>query len=676
MVVIISLGTLFACSSNEKETKTKQETKVQEVVPAIPSPSLPGSESSPGIKITDLTPILNWTSKGGAAFYEVGIELYSNGEYKSIYEENTNDTFITLPSDIIEDGKEYRWHVRAHNSTGISKWSDILYFHTKIEETEIETEIETEEVEDVVVEKKEEEKEEVVVLVPPSIPSPSMPGLTSSPGINIINLTPVLSWTSVNGATYYEVEISIYSNENYQLLYGVNITSTSIILPNDIIKKGEEYRWSVRAHNFDGTSKWSNKLYFYAEKEKAPPIPTPSTPGAISSPGSMVIYLNPTLSWAAVNGATYYEIKLSIYSNESYNLIYEMKITNTSIIIPSETILEGKEYNWMVRAHNSIGASDWSNILYFYTKGAVIASIDDDVIRYDEYKYYYFQELSKAVQSKNPAISTEEFLSTQYNAQTTMKEAIKQQALLGIIQNKILVTKAKKEGFSVDNEVLNEVVSNFESNFDLSANQYQMSLEEFSKAVFDLEFNKVKMYYRDFVIAQYYYDKKSDEITINDTELNNFYEENKKYFDIAKIRHILVLTEAGSDEDAIANKRQLAEDILIKVNNGEDFTVLAKEYSEDPGSKDNGGLYEIKNDGQMVPEFEDWTFSHEVGETGIIKTTYGFHIMKLDSILNSLESQKDIIIGKYGDYKFGLELQEEIDSRVYIIDIKEAFYNF
>lgn len=97
----------------------------------------------------------------------------------------------------------------------------------------------------------------------------------------------------------------------------------------------------------------------------------------------------------------------------------------------------------------------------------------------------------------------------------------------------------------------------------------------------------------------------------------------------ASVRHILILTQGKTDLEK-AEARKKIEDILAKAKAGEDFAELAKQYSEDPGSKDNGGLYEDFPRGQMVKPFEDASFSVPVGEmSGVVETTYGYHIIKV-----------------------------------------------
>jgi len=95
----------------------------------------------------------------------------------------------------------------------------------------------------------------------------------------------------------------------------------------------------------------------------------------------------------------------------------------------------------------------------------------------------------------------------------------------------------------------------------------------------------------------------------------------------AHVRHILVGTTNKSD----AEKKQLlakAEDLLKKVRAGGDFTQLAKDNSEDPGSKDKGGEYWVVR-GQMVKPFEDASFNLKPGESSVVTTDYGYHVMQV-----------------------------------------------
>jgi len=96
-----------------------------------------------------------------------------------------------------------------------------------------------------------------------------------------------------------------------------------------------------------------------------------------------------------------------------------------------------------------------------------------------------------------------------------------------------------------------------------------------------------------------------------------------------------------------------AEDILARAQSGEDFGQLAAEFSDDGGSSNNNGEYTITRSTSFVTEFLDWTFDANVGDFGIIQTSYGYHVMYLKS-LQGYEDMKEtlresVIQQKYAD---------------------------
>lgn len=115
-------------------------------------------------------------------------------------------------------------------------------------------------------------------------------------------------------------------------------------------------------------------------------------------------------------------------------------------------------------------------------------------------------------------------------------------------------------------------------------------------------------------------------------------EQDKHFFDITTVRHILIMAtdprekkEIRSDEEALAR----AKEVQAKLKDGGDFDALAKEYSDDEGSKENGGKYENLDYyamNQMVPEFRDAAFTLEVNQISEpVKTDFGYHIMRVDN---------------------------------------------
>jgi len=122
-----------------------------------------------------------------------------------------------------------------------------------------------------------------------------------------------------------------------------------------------------------------------------------------------------------------------------------------------------------------------------------------------------------------------------------------------------------------------------------------------------------------------------------DADAKKFYDENPSKFEQpeqVRASHVLIATgdqKTGTDLNAEqkAKKRELAESILKRARTGEDFAKLAKEYSDDPGSKDKGGEYTFPR-GQMVADFEAAAFALKTNEVSeIVTTQFGYHIIKL-----------------------------------------------
>ena len=100
---------------------------------------------------------------------------------------------------------------------------------------------------------------------------------------------------------------------------------------------------------------------------------------------------------------------------------------------------------------------------------------------------------------------------------------------------------------------------------------------------------------------------------------------------VVPVRHILVKAEKDKPEK-LEEARKKAEEILERVKKGEDFAKLAKEFSDDPGSKDKGGQYPGEMVENFVPEFQKSVEALKPGELDqkLVETSFGFHIIKRD----------------------------------------------
>ncbi len=158
--------------------------------------------------------------------------------------------------------------------------------------------------------------------------------------------------------------------------------------------------------------------------------------------------------------------------------------------------------------------------------------------------------------------------------------------------------------------------------------------------------------------------KRELKVNVTDADAKKYYAENPARFEepeMVRASHILLLTTDPktntqlTDEQKAAKRKQM-EGLLKRARAGEDFAALAKEYSEDPGSKDKGGELIKFARGRMVPEFEAAAFSLGTNQVSdIVTTQFGYHIIKLHEKIPARKVEYDKAAN---DLKEGLTQQE------------------
>ncbi|MBL7136992.1 MAG: peptidylprolyl isomerase [Candidatus Marinimicrobia bacterium] len=190
----------------------------------------------------------------------------------------------------------------------------------------------------------------------------------------------------------------------------------------------------------------------------------------------------------------------------------------------------------------------------------------------------------------------------------------------GLGEQKLFLNAAKNVNIIVPQTEIDSILSlqyqraGGEEKFMEWLNNYGMSIEEVKN---DIQNSLTINHYLDETLAE--------ETEVTDEEIQKLYNEDKT----ASVRHILLMTQGKSDS-AKKEIRKKMEGILEKAKQGEDFAKLAEEHSEDPGSKNNGGLFKDFGRGSMVKPFEDAAFSVPIAEiSDIIETRFGYHILKV-----------------------------------------------
>ncbi len=98
--------------------------------------------------------------------------------------------------------------------------------------------------------------------------------------------------------------------------------------------------------------------------------------------------------------------------------------------------------------------------------------------------------------------------------------------------------------------------------------------------------------------------------------------------DSAKCRHILLKANDVNNAAEMATPQARADSIRKALAKGAKFEDLVTRHTDDPGSKSTGGFYDFFPRGRMVPEFENFSFNNPAGTVGVVKTSYGLHIVE------------------------------------------------
>lgn len=139
----------------------------------------------------------------------------------------------------------------------------------------------------------------------------------------------------------------------------------------------------------------------------------------------------------------------------------------------------------------------------------------------------------------------------------------------------------------------------------------------------------------------------------SDKEIEDYYKRNLKtqftHPDQVHARHILIEVPAGASAEEKTKAKAKADDLLKQAEKpGADFAKLATQFSQDPGSRLQGGDLGTFGRGQMIKPFEDAVFSMKPGEIRMVETRFGFHVIKLDATIpahtDTLEQAKPKII--------------------------------
>lgn len=288
-----------------------------------------------------------------------------------------------------------------------------------------------------------------------------------------------------------------------------------------------------------------------------------------------------------------------------------------------------------------------------------IGALDGYTLEMMGYTYFYsyykdnleYQALSNGF--------TEENLSDFWNlnqGDELIKDLLAREALLSAKQQAVLYKNAADAGTKPNEEENKLSDERIDQMLELEGGDEQAFLNKYFMTPAQMK----EIYYKLNLVSQYQQDL-MDGVEVTDEVLREAFEENRDSFEKVTVRHVLINSDDSMTEEERAEARTKAEDILKRINEGEDIGKLAAEFSDDGGSKDKDGEYTFGK-GEMVSEFEAWSFSADPGDTAIVDTVFGHHVMQMIAKLG-LEDVRDEV-EEYVRYQKASESLEYIDDLV------------
>jgi peptidyl-prolyl cis-trans isomerase C len=231
-----------------------------------------------------------------------------------------------------------------------------------------------------------------------------------------------------------------------------------------------------------------------------------------------------------------------------------------------------------------------------------------------------------------------------------------------MINRELLYQESKKEGFKVPEAKVTEQFDTLKKRFP-SEEELKKVLKERDLTEADIK-SQIE---RGLAIQELVDSKFEGKVKISDKETKAYYDSHQEMFkqpEQVRASHILIKAGSGEDEAKKAEAHKKIEEIQKKLKNGEDFSELAKKYSEGP-SKDKGGDLGYFGRGQMVKPFEDAAFGLKEGEvSGIVESPFGYHLIKSTGKKPASTVPYEAVKGKLQDYLKQEKVQKDVAQYV------------
>jgi len=245
----------------------------------------------------------------------------------------------------------------------------------------------------------------------------------------------------------------------------------------------------------------------------------------------------------------------------------------------------------------------------------IAALVGDDIILQSEVEDRAAPLLAETASITNPA------------ERDARESAVRREVLERLIQDQMLAQQATELKLTVSGDEVDRAIEQIKRDYGLGDEQLKDELRKqgMSMASYRMSTKKEILKYRVLNIAV------GSKINVGDSEVQSYYDRHMKSSNVQlRASHIFIAIPEDADNATVLEREKLAKSLLARAQAGEDFAKLAREYSQDAGTRADGGDLGFIGRDIMPKPIEELLFSMKVGDVrGPVRADRGFHVMKL-----------------------------------------------
>jgi peptidyl-prolyl cis-trans isomerase SurA len=245
----------------------------------------------------------------------------------------------------------------------------------------------------------------------------------------------------------------------------------------------------------------------------------------------------------------------------------------------------------------------------------IAALVGDDIILQSEVEERAAPLLAEIASIANPA------------EREVRASAIRREVLERLVQDQLLAQQATELKLTVSGDEIDRAIAQIKRDYGLNDAQLrdELSKQGLTMSAYRINTKKEILKYRVLNIAV------GSKINVGDSEVQSYYDRHMKSANVqVRASHIFIAIPEDADNATVLEREKLARSLLARVQKGEDFAKLAREYSEDSGTRNEGGDLGFIGRDILPKPLEELLFSMRVGEVrGPVRADRGFHVIKL-----------------------------------------------